>query len=129
MVRGLSGASTVPECRTARTRCTSSSPALPTRTKAQDIASSTPAIQTGSKTFPGLSKDKTPPSVGSAELSTPHPDCNIRTGHISDSPPARSVRGSQERLQCRRGAHPGRRDDRFARRQDLALDNAETWGE
>src|SRR5215208_550958 len=62
MVRGISGASTAPECRTACTRCAStSSPALPA--KSQDVASSTAPKKTTSKTLPGPSNDKAPPQA------------------------------------------------------------------
>src|SRR5918994_554840 len=61
MVRGISGASSAPEWRTARTRCASSSPALPATLK--NVASSTPPKKTTSKTLPGPSEDKAPPQA------------------------------------------------------------------
>src|SRR5918993_2984037 len=80
MVRGISGTSSAPECRTARTRCASSSPALPATLK--NVASSTPPKKTTSKTLPGPSEDKAPPSsAGSAEINTPQHDCNICIKH------------------------------------------------
>src|ERR671917_2851290 len=61
MARGISGASSAPEWRTARTRCASSSPTLPATLK--NVASSTPPKKTTSKTLPGPSEDKAPPQA------------------------------------------------------------------